>query len=47
LDILQTKSAEILAQFAPQNPAETQPAKGKKTKKGKKSPTSDSGRSTN
>jgi hypothetical protein len=25
LDILQTKSAEILAQFAPQNPAETQP----------------------
>lgn len=42
LDILQTKSAEILAQFAPQNPAETQPAKGKKTKKGKKSPTSDS-----
>ncbi|MDM3855433.1 MAG: type V CRISPR-associated protein Cas12k [Aphanizomenon gracile PMC649.10] len=42
LDILQTKSAEILAQFAPQNPAETQPAKGKKTKKEKKSPTSDS-----
>ncbi len=25
LDILQTKSAEILAQFAPQNPAKTQP----------------------
>ena len=44
LDVLQTKSAEILAQFAPQNPAETQPAKGKKTKKGKKSPTSDSER---
>jgi hypothetical protein len=44
LDILQTKSAEILAQFAPQNPAETQPAKSKKTKKGKKSPTSDSER---
>jgi hypothetical protein len=44
LDILQTKSAEILAQFTPQNPAETQPAKGKKTKKGKKSPTSDSER---
>jgi transposase len=41
LDILQTKSAEILAQFAPQNPAETQPAKGKK---GKKSPNSDSDR---
>ena len=33
-----------MAQFAPQNPAETQPAKGKKTKKGKKSPTSDSER---
>jgi hypothetical protein len=30
-----------LAQFAPQNPAETQPAK---SKKGKKSPTSDSER---
>lgn len=44
LHILQTKSAQILAQFAPQNPAETQPAKGKKTKKGKKSPTSDSER---
>ncbi|PPJ64077.1 type V CRISPR-associated protein Cas12k [Cuspidothrix issatschenkoi] len=41
LDVLQTKSAEILAQFAAQNPAETQPAKGKK---GKKSPTSDSER---
>ncbi|MBE9230446.1 type V CRISPR-associated protein Cas12k [Cuspidothrix issatschenkoi LEGE 03284] len=41
LDTLQTKSAEILAQFAAQNPAETQPAKGKK---GKKSPTSDSER---
>ena len=44
LEVLQTKSAAILAQFAPQNPAETQPAKGKKTTKGKKSPTSDSDR---
>ena len=42
MNVLQTKSTEILAQFAPQNPAETQPEKGKKTKKGKKSPTSDS-----
>ncbi|MBO1064487.1 MULTISPECIES: type V CRISPR-associated protein Cas12k [Nostocales] len=41
LDILQTKSAEILAQFAPKNPTETQPAK---SKKGKKSPNSDSDR---
>ncbi|MBJ7298045.1 MAG: type V CRISPR-associated protein Cas12k, partial [Dolichospermum sp.] len=44
LEVLQTKSAAILAQFAPQNPAETQPAKGKKTTKGTKSPTSDSDR---
>ena len=41
LDVLQTKSAEILAQFTPQNPAQTQPAKAKK---GGKSQTSDSER---
>jgi len=44
LDVLRTKSAEILAQFGLQNPAETQPEKGKNTRKGKKSPTSDSER---
>jgi len=43
-DVLQTRSGEILAQLAPQNPTETQPPKGKKTKKGKKSQTSDSER---
>jgi len=44
LDELRSKSAEILAQLAPQNPAEIQPAKVKKAKKGKKFPTSDNER---
>ncbi|WP_392532914.1 type V CRISPR-associated protein Cas12k [Nostoc sp. C117] len=45
LDSLRTKAAEILAQFAPLNTAETQSTNGKKAKKRKKSQNSDSDRS--
>jgi IS605 OrfB family transposase len=44
LDRLRTKAAEILAQLAPLNTAETQPEQGKKVKRGKKSQNSDSER---
>jgi IS605 OrfB family transposase len=44
LDSLHTKAAEILAQLAPVETAETQPVQGKKVKKGKKSLYSDSER---
>lgn len=37
LDILRTKASDILAQFTPLDTAESQPAKGKKVKKSKKS----------
>ncbi|MEH2121285.1 type V CRISPR-associated protein Cas12k [Nostoc sp.] len=45
LDSLRTKAAEVLAEFAPLNTAETQSTNGKKAKKRKKAQNSDSDRS--
>ncbi|MEH2450467.1 type V CRISPR-associated protein Cas12k [Nostoc sp.] len=44
LDSLRTKAAEVLAEFAPLNTAETQSTNGKKAKKRKKAQNSDSDR---